>query len=91
MGSPGRDCNGTELAGLSSLSAAATIDYLSSEKTLLGTTEGVPIVRPEDHVPVEKTMHPAWTESDIRSIIGLFELLERWDSSCNDQSSNLTS
>jgi hypothetical protein len=37
------------------LSAAATIDYRSSEKTLLGTAEGVPIVLTGDHVPVEKT------------------------------------
>ena len=30
-------------------------------------------------------MHPAWTESEIRSVVGLFELLDRWNSSSNDQ------
>jgi hypothetical protein len=51
----GENCNGTELAGLSSLSAAATIDYRSTEKILLDTAEGMPIVLTGDHVPVEKT------------------------------------
>jgi hypothetical protein len=54
----GENCNGTELAGLSSLSAAAaTIDYRTSEKTRLGTAEGVPIVLTGDDVPIEKTKH----------------------------------
>jgi hypothetical protein len=48
-------------------------------------------LRAEDQLPVDKTMHPAWTESEIRSVVGLFELLDRWNSSSNDQTSNLTS
>jgi hypothetical protein len=51
----------------------------------------MPIVRAEGQLPVDKTMHPAWTESEIRSVVGLFELLDRWNSSFNDQTSNLTS
>jgi hypothetical protein len=33
----------------------------------------------------------AWTESEIRSVVGLFLLLDRWNSSSSDQTSNLTS
>jgi hypothetical protein len=51
----------------------------------------MPIVRAEDQLPVDKTMRPAWTESEIRSVVGLFELLDRWNSSRSDQTSNLTS
>ncbi len=75
-----------ELPEPSGLSAVNS-DDTGSEKTCSTPPEGMPVI-PGENQQLEKLINPSCTESDIRSIINLFELLEGWDRSANERTSN---